>query len=72
MSKVTVTVAKTTQSAIPELEQKEKTLYYLVIGEGEGKLIINVGEKTHTQVAKILSKVDQEGQTPGVKPAAKK
>ena len=50
-----VTVAKSTQSAIPELNKPEKNLYYLVIGEGEKSISINVGEKTYEQV-KALEK----------------
>lgn len=46
----TVTTAKSTQSAVAELNKKETTLYYLVIGEGENKVVINVGEKTYNKV----------------------
>lgn len=48
-----VTVAKSTQSAIPELGKKENTLYYLVIAKGEEKVVINVGEKTYNSVDKL-------------------
>lgn len=51
-----VDVARSTQSAIPELGQAEKTLYYLVIGEGDKKIVINVGEKTYSKVAKLIGK----------------
>lgn len=54
--KVEVNVAKATQSAIPELGQKERNLYYLIIGEGENKSVINVGDKTYNAVAKIIEK----------------
>lgn len=63
--KLEVTVAKSTQTAIPELGKKETTLYYLVIGEGDDKVVINVGEKTFTKVQDIAMKetsrlVDQQ------------
>lgn len=51
--KLEVAVAKSTQSAIPELGKKENNLYYLVLGEGENKVIINVGEKTYNSVSKL-------------------
>lgn len=51
-----VNVAKTTQTAVPELDMAEKTLYYLVIGEGPVKVQINVGQKTYEAVAKLIGK----------------
>lgn len=51
--KLEVTVAKATQTAIPELGQKEKTLWYLIIGTGETKAVINVGEKTYKTVENL-------------------
>lgn len=53
--KLAVNVAKSTQTAIPELGKKETTLYYLVIGEGENKTIINVGQKTHDKVMELIT-----------------
>lgn len=53
--KIEVNVAMTTQSAIPELGQAEKKLYYLIIGEKPEQTILNVGEKTYNGVAKILA-----------------
>lgn len=32
---------------------KEKTLYYLTIGTGEKKLILNVGEKTYNTIKQM-------------------
>lgn len=32
----------------------EKELYYVVIGEGENKVVINVGQKTYEGVQKLL------------------
>lgn len=54
-----VDVAKATQTAIPELDMAEKNLYYLIIGEGEKKVQINVGEKTYTSVAKLIGKMSK-------------
>lgn len=48
-----IIAAKSTQSAIPELNQPEKTLYYLVIGEGDKKISLNVGQKTYDSVVKL-------------------
>lgn len=53
-----VQVAKATQSAVPELNMAEKTLYYLIIGSGDAKVQINVGEKTYNAVKKLE---DREG-----------
>lgn len=55
MKKVTVSVGKSTQSAIKELGKAEKTLYFLVIGEGDSKITMNVGEKTYNSVQKLLN-----------------
>lgn len=54
-TKLAVNVAKSTQTAIPELGRKETTIYYLVIGEGENKTIINVGQKTHDKVMELIT-----------------
>lgn len=48
-----VKVAKATQSAVPELGTPEKTLYYLIIGEGDSKTIINIGQKTYDSISKL-------------------
>lgn len=52
---LSVKVARSVQSAIPELGTPEKTLYYLVIGHGEEKQIINVGQKTHDKVLNLIA-----------------
>lgn len=54
--KTEVIVAKVTQTAAPELGIKEKTLYYLSIGEGENAVKLNVGEKTYESVKAIIEK----------------
>lgn len=51
--KLTVSVTKTVQPAIPEIEKKEQTLYYLIIGEGPERVVINVGLKTYENISKI-------------------
>lgn len=56
-TELAVQVAKSTQTAIPELGKKETTLYYLVIGEGENKTIINVGQKTHDKVLELINAI---------------
>lgn len=48
--KIEVKVAKATQSAIPEMKKEEKTVYYILIGEGETRTIINVGKATYNKV----------------------
>lgn len=53
--KIEVNTVKTSQLAIPELNRGEKQLYYLTIGEGDDKIVINVGEKTHLSVLNLIS-----------------
>lgn len=50
MAKLEVKTTSVTQSANEMLGTKDKTLYYLIIGEGETNVTINVGEKTHKAV----------------------
>lgn len=50
MLSTTIKVAKSTQEAIPDLGKNAKTLYYMVIGEGEDKIIMNIGEKTYNSI----------------------
>lgn len=49
-----VTTAKSEQSAIPEIGREAKTLYYIIMEEGEDKIIINVGEKTYNGVKNLV------------------
>lgn len=52
---ITIKVAKSEQSAIPEIKKEAKTLYYLIIGNGkEPETVINVGEKTYNSVSQII------------------
>lgn len=52
--KHTVKRAKSTQSAISEIGREEKSLYYLIIGEGDNKVIINIGEKTYEKIGTLV------------------
>ncbi len=49
----TVKTTTVTQTANETLGTKEKKLYYLIIETKKGKLVINVGEKTHEEVNKL-------------------
>ena len=51
--KLEVKTTQSNQEAIPEIGKVAKSLYYLIIGEGEDKVIINVGEKTYNSVTKL-------------------
>lgn len=52
MLKVQTATAK--QPAIPETGRKETTQYYIIIGEGESKVIINTGEKNYLATKKLI------------------
>lgn len=54
MKRILVQATSVTQSANTVLNTKEKILWYLIIGEGENKIVINVGEKTHDSVKKYI------------------
>ena len=41
---------------MPELGREEKTLYWLIIGEGEEKYAMNVGKKSYNEVNKLIEK----------------
>lgn len=56
--KLEVVTTSVTQSANEVLGTKEKNLFYLIIGEGENKVTINVGEKTHNQVKELTKPRD--------------
>lgn len=59
--KIEVNVTSVTQSANEVLNTKEKKLFYLLIGEGDTKTLINVGEKTYNNVKKLI---DNENSQP--------
>lgn len=49
-----VKTAESKQAAIPELGRDAKSLYYVIIGEGDERVIMNVGEKTFKGVNELL------------------
>lgn len=50
-----IAVTTVTQTASEVLGTKEKKLYYLIVENNKGgKLIINVGEKTHNEVQRLV------------------
>lgn len=57
--KQTVTVAKSEQSAIPEMGREAKTIYYMVIGEGDTKVTMNIGAKTYEAIKKLA--IEEKG-----------
>lgn len=54
-----VNTTKVKQDGNDILNTKEKTLYYLLIGTGENKAIINVGEKTYVTVSKLVAEASK-------------
>lgn len=58
--KLEVNTTSVTQTANELLGQKEKSLYYLIIGEGDKKLVINVGQKTHDSVKELTKPRDEK------------
>lgn len=55
-----ITVAKATQTAIPQLGKEEKTLYYLIVENIKGKnTVLNVGEKTYTGVQELIAQEER-------------
>ena len=51
-----ISTIQQTQGALPELGREEKTMYWLIIGEGEDKYALNVGKKTYEEVNKLIAK----------------
>lgn len=45
-----------TQQGNPILGTEEKILYYLIIKTEKGKKVINIGQKTHDEIFKLLNK----------------
>ena len=56
-----VRTTKQTQGALPELGREEKTMYWLIIGEGENKYSLNVGKKSYEEVNKLIAKEAEDG-----------
>ena len=54
--KMKVSTTKQTQGALPELGREEKTMHWLIIGEGEDKYTLNVGKKSYEEVNKLIAK----------------
>lgn len=52
--KLEIKTAKSTQSAVPELKREEKTLYFLIIGNEDAIVTLNVGEKTYNSITKLI------------------
>ena len=54
---LTVTVAKSTQEAIPELGRDAKNMYFVKIQNNNGEsIVINIGENSYTKLAKLIKK----------------
>lgn len=58
--KAEITVAKSVQSAMPEIGREEKTQYFMVIASGDEKITINVGEKTYNSIKKMEEKQNKK------------
>ena len=50
-----ISTTKQTQGALPELGREEKTMYWLIIGEGEDKYALNVGKKSYEEVNRLIA-----------------
>lgn len=48
-----IKTVKSEQSAIPELSKEAKTLYYVIIGEGEKQVVIGIGEKNYKAIQEL-------------------
>ena len=57
-----ISTTKQTQGALPELGREEKTMYWLIIGEGEEKYAMNVGKKSYYEVNKLIA-IEAEKET---------
>ena len=51
-----VKVTTNVQTAIPELGRAEKIMYYLIIGEGEKKVVINIGKSKYDEIKALTEK----------------
>lgn len=49
----TVTTTSVTQTGNEVLGTKEKKLYYFIVETPKGKLVVNVGEKTHDEIRRL-------------------
>lgn len=55
-----VQLAQSTHSAIPELNREERKIYFLLLGEGDEKITINIGEKSYNKIKAIMQKGENE------------
>lgn len=51
-----VNVTKDEQKALPGIREEAKSIYYLVIGEGDKKVILHVGKLTYEKINKLNEK----------------
>ena len=51
-----VKVTTNVQTAIPELDRAEKIMYYLIIGEGQTKVVINIGKSKYDEIKALTEK----------------
>lgn len=57
---MTITTTSVQQTANEVLGTKEKSLYYLIVHNKKGnKLVINVGQKTHDEVQKLVKEEEE-------------
>ena len=64
-----VSTTKQTQGALPELGREEKTMYWLIIGEGEDKYALNVGKKSYEEVNKLIAREAEKEEEKEIKSA---
>lgn len=58
--KMNVTITTQRQEALPELGRDAKTIHYIIIGEGDDKIIITSGESTTKKIMAIMNKKPTE------------
>lgn len=60
--KLQVKLGMAVQSAVPETGKPEVKTYYLVLGENEKKVVVNIGEKTFDKIKKLQDETATEEQ----------
>lgn len=55
-----IATTKVTQTANELLGTKEKELFYLIIETTVGKLVVNVGQKTHDEVLRLTTEKQEK------------
>jgi hypothetical protein len=48
-----VQVITATQTAMPELERPEKTMYYVMVETEKGRYVMNIGEKSYKEIKEL-------------------